>query len=213
METKICTLCNEEKPATSKHFYSNKKGKLGLSAWCKTCTDKRKKEKLESDPEKLEEARKKKREYQRDYKKNHPENKQKYNEQQKIKRARKRKKIVRDKISHAKHKEQRALKMREYYRTPMGRYLEYKRRGKRDDIEFNLTLEEFTSFWNLQCTYCGADIDGVGLDRTDNTLGYSMTNCVPCCSYCNRMKASRPLSEWLGHLRKVIAHVEGKANG
>ena len=34
---KTCSKCNAEYPATSEFFYVNKKGKLGLSASCKTC--------------------------------------------------------------------------------------------------------------------------------------------------------------------------------
>jgi hypothetical protein len=208
METKVCTQCEQEFPATSKYFYSNKKGKDGLSSWCKKCTNDKKKEYRERDPEKLEEYRAKKRVYQKKYISEHPEKKQEYNEQQKIERARKRRKKLRDRISHTKHKDKHAIKSKEYYRTPKGRFIEYRRRGKRDDIEFNLTLEEFTTFWNLPCHYCGDPIDGIGLDRTDNTKGYFVENCVACCINCNRMKASKPLMEWLGHISKVLSHME-----
>lgn len=44
-ETKVCTKCGEEKPATNEHFSKSKKGdKLGLRATCKECQRKESKE-------------------------------------------------------------------------------------------------------------------------------------------------------------------------
>ena len=37
METKVCTKCGEEKPATTEFFYKKKGGRLGLQARCKVC--------------------------------------------------------------------------------------------------------------------------------------------------------------------------------
>ena len=37
METKTCTSCGKEKPATTEYFYSKQKTKDGLSYWCKRC--------------------------------------------------------------------------------------------------------------------------------------------------------------------------------
>ena len=37
METKTCTKCGKELPATREHFHSAKRYRLGLTAWCKTC--------------------------------------------------------------------------------------------------------------------------------------------------------------------------------
>jgi len=37
METKICTKCGNEKPATEENFYKHKNGLHGLASWCKEC--------------------------------------------------------------------------------------------------------------------------------------------------------------------------------
>lgn len=37
MQTKICTKCGEEKPATSEFFYKDKKGICGIASFCKLC--------------------------------------------------------------------------------------------------------------------------------------------------------------------------------
>ncbi len=41
METRICTKCGEEKPATVEFFYKQKRGLLGLHSRCKICENKR----------------------------------------------------------------------------------------------------------------------------------------------------------------------------
>lgn len=38
-ETKICTKCENNLPATSEYFHKQKNGKYGLKPWCKVCTN------------------------------------------------------------------------------------------------------------------------------------------------------------------------------
>ena len=69
-----------------------------------------------------------------------------------------------------------------------------------DNKEFNLTLAEYVSFTEQPlCHYCHKELFwvtcytagkpyGHNLDRIDNTKGYSVDNCVPCCGRCNRGK-------------------------
>ena len=38
METKVCTKCGNELPATTEYFYKNKLGKFGLKSTCKQCS-------------------------------------------------------------------------------------------------------------------------------------------------------------------------------
>lgn len=38
MDTKICTKCGEEKPATTEYFHRQPRGKFGFCAQCKRCT-------------------------------------------------------------------------------------------------------------------------------------------------------------------------------
>ena len=37
MQTKVCTKCGEEKPATTEYFFKDKRGKYGIAARCKEC--------------------------------------------------------------------------------------------------------------------------------------------------------------------------------
>ena len=37
METKVCTKCSKELPATKEFFYAEKRGKYGVRSSCKKC--------------------------------------------------------------------------------------------------------------------------------------------------------------------------------
>jgi hypothetical protein len=55
------------------------------------------------------------------------------------------------------------------------------------------------------CTYCNnsAEIKINGLDRIDNSRGYSDANTLPCCKICNYMKGSLTLTEFLERIKKI----------
>ena len=58
------------------------------------------------------------------------------------------------------------------------------------DKQCTLTKEEYFELIQKPCSYCNYyNIDEVnGIDRLDNTKGYIIENCIPCCKHCNRMK-------------------------
>lgn len=77
---------------------------------------------------------------------------------------------------------------------------------KKENIEFNLTFEEFLSIiQNNNCHYCNDMIKyekysrvwgktnsrAHQLDRKDNNLGYIKDNLVTCCWDCNRLKSNK----------------------
>jgi len=72
--------------------------------------------------------------------------------------------------------------------TPRPKFQECKGFAKKRGYTFELTFNEFMGFWGLPCHYCGGDINKIGLDRVDNTIGYTLENVIPCCSLCNTMK-------------------------
>lgn len=70
---------------------------------------------------------------------------------------------------------------------PKTRYTKCVNYSKSRQIEFNLTLEEYSALCNLPCYYC-SDVkynSGYGLDRIDNNKGYTIENVIPCCGDCN----------------------------
>lgn len=70
-------------------------------------------------------------------------------------------------------------------------------------IEFNLTLDEFSSFWQEDCHYCGSKIETIGLDRIDPSGNYDIWNVVSCCTLCNRMKGDLSVSTFITHCHKL----------
>jgi hypothetical protein len=79
----------------------------------------------------------------------------------------------------------------------------------RRGIEFRLTYEGFLLLVaQKSCSYCGCAIkwseyrvtkngSAYNLDRKNNSLGYSRSNCVVCCSRCNRAKSDHfTYDEW-----------------
>jgi hypothetical protein len=89
---------------------------------------------------------------------------------------------------------------------PEGLYSRYKYNAKIDGRQFDLTMEQFNSFWQKDCHYCGRQIEKIGLDRVDNSRGYVMDNIVSCCKVCNTMKMNYTLEQFLNHIRAIASH-------
>jgi len=56
--------------------------------------------------------------------------------------------------------------------------------------ECSMTKEQYLELIQKPCCYCNYyNEDEInGIDRLDNTKGYLLENCIPCCKHCNRMK-------------------------
>jgi hypothetical protein len=100
-------------------------------------------------------------------------------------------------------------KIKEYRKTykykPRTIFLQYQRSAKKRDFVFELTFEEFMSFCNEPCWYCGCKISTIGLDRVDNQIGYLVSNIISCCRYCNWMKRDTDYKVFISHC-KLIAN-------
>jgi hypothetical protein len=99
-------------------------------------------------------------------------------------------------------------------------YANYKRSAKARHIEFSLTREEFIVKTCQNCAYCGAIPNQTtrrlsqsthyngnyvynGLDRQNNTQGYTLENTVPCCKICNRAKSTLSVKDFIAWARLV----------
>jgi 5-methylcytosine-specific restriction endonuclease McrA len=90
-----------------------------------------------------------------------------------------------------KYRQEHAAEIRAHRRTPTGRYVQLKSEAKRRHISVALTFAEYRAIMHdPKCVYCGMSISdaGHGVDRKNSHLGYSLENCVPCCTKCNRMR-------------------------
>lgn len=77
-------------------------------------------------------------------------------------------------------------------RTVEGRFRTAQRSAKRRGLEWNLSFQEYSELVSLCCMYCGGTLPptGAGLDRKDNTKGYELSNVVPCCTKCNKLRGT-----------------------
>lgn len=94
----------------------------------------------------------------------------------------------------------------------------YKRGTRRANryYEFALTLQQFEKLTSGNCYYCNASPSKImsnnaylsskishwgdytynGIDRVDNSIGYTEANCVPCCHICNWAKSNKGADEF-----------------
>ena len=85
-----------------------------------------------------------------------------------------------------------------------GRYKSYKRNAKQRNIDFNISKEEFMRLIIDKCRYCGEYGNPYnGVDRVDNRKGYTVSNCVSCCEWCNKIKMSHTIEEMMDHIKKI----------
>jgi len=94
-----------------------------------------------------------------------------------------------------------------YAKTIKGKYVRYKSTARIKKHEFNLTREQFGKIILQSCIYCGepsteGNLNGV--DRIDNSKGYSVDNCAPCCGWCNKMKLAKTKKEFIAQCKKII---------
>jgi hypothetical protein len=93
----------------------------------------------------------------------------------------------------------------------------YKRSASKRGYEYNLTDDQFKSLIFKDCYYCGCSPNQLksnsnredsklmtnGIDRLDNTIGYTQENCVTCCKVCNRAKDTMELGVFLDWVSRV----------
>ena len=77
---------------------------------------------------------------------------------------------------------------------------QYKKGAKNRELVFKLTTEQVKVFLAKECYYCGKPKSNClktklhnnfyysGIDRIDNSKGYTLDNCVSCCMDCNKAK-------------------------
>lgn len=82
-------------------------------------------------------------------------------------------------------------------------YLRYIDSAVKRQIDFNLPFVDAISMWDNNCYYCGDKIDGLGIDRVNNSIGYQIGNVVPCCTMCNGMKFTKTKNDFINQCHKI----------
>lgn len=95
----------------------------------------------------------------------------------------------------------------------------YKRSAILRKLEWSLSDEEFFLVTTSNCHYCGIEPSKIretasgfyiynGVDRKDNTLGYTAENIVPCCEICNLAKRDISYIDFINYLRRAGKYQE-----
>lgn len=100
-----------------------------------------------------------------------------------------------------------AARHRSYRDQPKYIWNTYRAGAEKRGLVFELTIEHFEQlFWKKPCGYCGEPHQTAGVDRVDNSLGYTLANVVPCCGVCNFMKLQMSRTEFLAKCEQIVRH-------
>lgn len=97
-------------------------------------------------------------------------------------------------------------------------FYRYRKSAKQRNYSFELSYYFFSQLVSLNCFYCGCQPNRKqyflykkeeyvlfnGVDRKDNSIGYTEENCVPCCTICNRVKSDFSFDffiKWIKNLK------------
>lgn len=95
-------------------------------------------------------------------------------------------------------------------------YRSYQRSAQSRHIPFELPFSVFCDLILMECIYCGTEPHSTrilfqkeyyyyqGIDRVDSDKGYTIDNCVPCCSGCNMRKGSLTVAQFLEREKQRI---------
>lgn len=107
-----------------------------------------------------------------------------------------------------------------------GLFTRYRGRAAKDKRDFTLTQDEFTKIITSNCFYCGVEplmkhtfkgcpehVLHNGIDRYDNTKGYTLENSRPCCFECNRAKGTLTPEQFYNYINRLINYACSKKFG
>lgn len=102
-------------------------------------------------------------------------------------------------------------------------FAQYKATAKRKKIKFNLSFNDFIQIAKQDCFYCGSkplnialspsgngDFIYNGIDRIDNTKGYTLRNTAPACKICNYAKNTLTLEDFYIWIQKTYQNLSKK---
>ena len=104
-------------------------------------------------------------------------------------------------------------------------YHVYKRGARDRNLAWEFTKERFKELTKQNCWYCDQEPTQMnrvygknkpknvyylynGVDRMDNTVGYTVDNCIPCCGRCNHMKHILHIEDFISHIRKITRNLD-----
>jgi hypothetical protein len=112
-----------------------------------------------------------------------------------------------------------ATKSKESYSAFSDVWQTYRLGAIKRGYSFNLTKDQFREITTKNCFYCGEKPSMSrkfrgkmkipsyvynGIDRLNNDIGYELSNCVPCCSFCNYSKKSMTKEAFLNKIKQIF---------
>ena len=101
----------------------------------------------------------------------------------------------------------------------------YKANAKKRGMDWRLSDEDFRRMTQSPCFYTGRYPSNIskaasgeiyvynGIDRLDNSKGYTLENSVPCCAVVNKMKMDLPFDEFMYLCRVIVRHEQKRRKG
>lgn len=96
----------------------------------------------------------------------------------------------------------------------------YIRQAKSRGYSFDISKEHAIFLFKQNCFYCNSSIKRCispkaygdyyrnGIDRKDNTLGYTIDNCVSCCTECNQRKRAMFWKDFIKWARNITENTK-----
>lgn len=103
------------------------------------------------------------------------------------------------------YREQINANTRRWSKTLKGKFKDYKRSAKIRELSFELTFDQFTTFWQKPCMF-GCSIETISLDRVDSSKGYTLDNIQVMCAYHNLMKNDFAMNEFIKLCELVVTY-------
>jgi len=99
----------------------------------------------------------------------------------------------------------------------------YLKGAKRRSLNFNLSVDEFKNITSKNCFYCGINPNKIskttnhtylynGIDRKNNSIGYTIENSLPCCTLCNKSKRDLEYSYFMEWIERISKFRNNKTN-
>lgn len=92
----------------------------------------------------------------------------------------------------------------------------YRVGAKNRGVFFKLNKDQISSLIKQNCYYCGIEPSNIhingytkevykynGIDRKDNSVGYTSENVVPCCIICNKAKRDMAYDEFISWIQRI----------
>lgn len=97
-------------------------------------------------------------------------------------------------------------------------FASYRGNARKAKLKFELTKQQFIELTQQNCYYCGIEPQQIlltkncngqfiynGVDRVDNTEGYTIKNCVAACYTCNRAKNNYSIKKFNNWISRIVS--------